>query len=66
MKLSDIVSRVAFGTKLAVRKNGEINHILYDDLPKIEPFVSLLEEKVQCIYVENDELLIDLDKEINL
>lgn len=64
MKLNEVFLLTAFGTKLAVRKDKKIRHIVYEELSDIEQFTPLMNEEVQCFYVENNELLIDLDKEI--
>ena len=63
MRLCDVIAKIAFGTKVAVRKDGGIQHIIYNDLADIKPFLLYIEEEVKCFYVENNELLIDLDED---
>ena len=65
MNLQETITKVAFGTKVAVRKNGKVKHFNYSDVKDIVQLKLILEEEVQCLYVENNELLIDLDSELD-
>lgn len=64
MTLQDVIELTAFETKIAVKKDGKIKHITYKDLKAAAPLLPLLDETVRCFYVENNELLIDLDDEV--
>ena len=64
MKLNEVLRLTAFGTKIAVRKDGKVQHIAYEDLKDIAPLLPWANEEIQCFYVENNEFFIDLDKDI--
>lgn len=63
MKLNDVIRLTAFGTKIAVRKDEKVHHVVYEELKDISPLTPLMNEEVQCFYVENNEFFIDLDKD---
>ena len=64
MILNEVLRLTAFDTKIAVRKDGNVQHIVYDELKAIAPLSTLMNEEIQCFYVENNEFFIDLDKDI--
>lgn len=41
MRLCDVIAKIAFGTRVAVRKDGAIQHIVYNDLVDINPWARL-------------------------
>lgn len=57
MKLNEVLRLTAFGTKIAVRKDENIQYDVCEGLIDIAPLV-------QCFYVEDNEFFIDLDKDI--
>ena len=63
MKVQDIITRIAWGTKIAVRKDGKVTRIVNSELSDLAALTKFMNEEVQCLYVEDNELFIDLDKE---